>query len=145
MDFEDPPGHHRVHDTTGSIVFRKYLIHCLAIVLILSLGSCKQDVQVREDSLYGKWEIIKASRNGKETQYLRGGYFVFQSDGMMIVNITGSEEKGTFELDGQQIDFNQEKVFDIMSFHRDTLGVRYPLSATSLFEFYLARKKDETK
>lgn len=122
-----------------------YSLYGLAFTLLLLLGSCKQDIEVQEESLYGKWEITKASRNGKETQYLRGGYFIFQPDGMMILNITGSEEKGAFELRGQRIDFNDEKVFDIMSYRRDTLGIRYPLSAESLFEFYLARKKDDQK
>ena len=123
----------------------KYLLYWLAFALLLPSGSCKKDIEVEEASLYGKWEITKASRNGKETQYLRGGYFIFQPDGMMVLNITGSEEKGAFELRGQSIDFNEEKVFDIVSYRRDTLGIRYPLSAESLFEFYLARKKDDQK
>lgn len=124
------------------IVFDYRVLLILLGLTLLLLQGCRRDPEVNEASLYGKWEVVKASRNGKETQYLRGGYFIFEPSGILRLNITGAEEKGNFLINDNAIQFNEEKTFDIAYFQKDTLSLRYPASVESLFEFNLARVKD---
>lgn len=96
------------------------------------------------ESLYGKWDIERAVRNGKETPYLRGGYFVFENNGSMTVNITGSDEKGPFTLNDRTLRINDKKNFLIESIHTDTMTIRFAMSPENEFLFYLYRNADET-
>ena len=67
----------------------------LIILFLSAMLACKQKDTFEEESLFGRWNIMKALRNGNETPYLRGGYLVLERDGKIIVNINGNEEKST--------------------------------------------------
>ncbi len=66
-------------------------------------AACKGRAGIEQEELYGKWDIAMAKRNGKETPYLRGGYFIIEPNGLMTVNITGSDERGDYNLDNNTL------------------------------------------
>ncbi len=109
--------------------------------IIVSILACKRSETIDQSGLYGKWDIVKAERNGKETHYLRGGYFVIGQDGSMAINITGQEEKGRYILEDQHLLLNDDKIFNIESLQQDTLIVTYIAASNGQFVFYMARKK----
>lgn len=115
----------------------------LTLLISLSGSACKQAVEIRQDSLYGKWDIVRAERNGRETTYLRGGYFVIDQNGSMTINITGEEEKGPFTLQESTLRVNDEKNFLIESLQTDSMRLRFAMSPDSEFLFYLYRNQDE--
>ncbi len=123
------------------------LVKCSGWILILSvfLVGCKQEAEVRKEELYGKWNIIKAERNGRETTYLRGGYLVIEPNGNMIVNITGAEEKGMYKLVDKTLQVHDTKEFIIEHASSDSLTIRYPLSLDQTFMFYLIKHKNESQ
>jgi hypothetical protein len=119
---------------------------CMAtFFLFMGMGGCRQPESFEQERLYGRWEISKAERNGKETSYLRNGYFVFQHDGMMTVNITGEDEKGRFVMDNNRVIMNDEKIFEIQSLHQDSLTIHYNTDQNSTFIFYMLRKKEDVQ
>lgn len=111
------------------------------VLIIVSILACKRSESIDQDGLYGKWDIVKAERNGKETHYLRGGYFVIGQDGTMSINITGEEEKGRYILEDQHLQMNDDKIFNIETLQQDTLIVTYIAESNGQFVFYMARKK----
>jgi len=62
----------------------------LFVIVAFLFFSCKRGDNIQQEKLYGRWEITKAERNGKETSYLRRGYFIINHDGTMTINITGA-------------------------------------------------------
>lgn len=124
------------------ILFKKL---CLpGLILLVLVGSCKQRTEIQQESLYGKWDIIRAMRNGKETPYLRGGYFIFENNGSMTVNITGADEKSPFTLDRNTIRTNPND-YVIESIQPDSMTIRYSKSQDSEFIFYLSRHREDTR
>jgi hypothetical protein len=111
------------------------------VLIILSILACKRSETIDQSGLYGKWDIVKAERNGKETHYLRGGYFVIGQDGNMSINITGEEEKGRYILQDQHLQMNDDKIFNIDRLQQDTLIVTYIAESNGKFVFYMERKK----
>jgi hypothetical protein len=113
--------------------------------LMLVAGSCKQGAGIEQEGLYGKWDIVTAKRNGKETPYLRGGYFIIEPNGLMTVNITGADERGDFSLDNNMLTLNNEKNFLIEKLHQDSLTVRYTSDTKQTFIILMTKHKDEAK
>ena len=113
--------------------------------VLLVAGACRQQSTIQMEGLYGKWDIHRALRNGAETPYLRGGYFVIDQNGTMIVNITGTEEKGKFELDNNTLSLDNKKNFVVESLEKDSLSIRYIMNADNIFLFYLTKKLDEVQ
>ncbi len=129
----------KIHTTMplNVILFRKICLPWL--MLMVMVGSCKQGTEIQQESLYGKWDIIRAMRNGRETPYLRGGYFIFENNGSMIVNITGVDEKSPFTLERNTIHANPSKDFVIESIQSDSMTIRYAKGQDSEFLFYLSK------
>lgn len=117
-------------------------IMILAIFFLLS--GCKRNESIQAEGLYGKWDISRAERNGKETSYLRNGYFIIDPDGTMTINITGEDEKGHFTLENNTLRM-EEKIFDIRTFQNDSLTIRYEASPNSHFLFYMLKRKDDVQ
>jgi uncharacterized lipoprotein NlpE involved in copper resistance len=117
------------------------------IVMVLSVlwfaVSCKNGPEYQVESLYGKWEVEKAEKNGRETPYLRGGYFQFDDDGSMTMNITGEDEMGTYTLHQGKINFRGEKEFSIEMLVDDTLKMSYKAASDADFMFYLTKTAHE--
>lgn len=120
------------------------ILHIVMLIMVC-LPACKRQEAIAMDDLYGKWDIVKAKRNGKETNYLRGGYFVINNDGRMTVNITGEEEQGSYTLDGRRLQFGQDKTFSIETLSADSLTVTFTAPSNGQFIFYMARPRQETQ
>lgn len=110
--------------------------------ILLLLVSCKRTEEIQVEGLYGRWEITNAERNGKETSYLRNGYFIIQPGGSMTINITGEDENGKYVLDKNNLVMDGNRVFEIKSLQNDSLTIRYTTNSNSQFLFYM--KKDNS-
>lgn len=113
--------------------------------LILSVWSCKNNSGIEQEGLYGKWDIVNAKRNGKETPYLRGGYFIIEPNGLMTVNITGSDERGDYNLENNMLTLNDEQDFLIEKLHQDSMTIRYTSDTKQTFLILLTKHKDEAR
>ena len=125
--------------------FSFLLVSGMLILLLLPNVSCKQTTDIQQDSLYGRWEIMKAERNGKETDYLRNGYFIISQDGTMTVNITGEDESGKFMLEKSKLIMEGDKTFDIESLSTDSLTVKYDATPNSQFVIYMQKKQPDVQ
>ena len=104
-----------------------------------SLQSCKETATINMDHLYGRWEIARADRNGKETSYLRNGYFIVYDNGTMTINITGEDESGNFIFEGNKLNMEGDKSFDIVTLQPDSMVVQYQTTSNSLFTFFMVK------
>jgi hypothetical protein len=130
-----------IHQASGGL---SYISRGLTLMLILTLlCGCKQVVSIDQETLYGQWDIVKAERNGKETPYLRGGYFIIEKSGSMTVNITGSDEKGPFILQTNVLHADNNKDFIIESLMADSMMIRYVMDPGTTFLIYLHKQHDE--
>lgn len=107
--------------------------------------SCNQSAGIQKEGLYGKWDIVTAKRNGKLTPYLRGGYFIIEPNGLMTINITGSDERGDYNLENNMLTLNNEKNFLIEKLQQDSMTVRYTSETKQTFQILLAKHKDEIR
>ena len=122
------------------------LLHIFIPLFVLGLlVSCKPKDTVEQEALFGKWDITKAQRNGKETPYLRGGYFIIEKDGKIIVNINGSDELSTYTLDKRVIRTKDQRTFVLQSVKPDSMTVHFVASPQSEFLFFMVRNHDETE
>ena len=126
----------------ANVIFIKSL-GILAILLVLLTVSCKLRPEIEQESLYGKWDILNAKRNGNETHYLRGGYVIIDSNGTMTINLTGTEEKGPYVITDKTIRVSGTKDFVIESIHPDSMTMRYVMSPESEFLIHFSKHKDE--
>ena len=121
-------------------------LHIFIPLFVLGMSvSCKRGDTVEQEALYGKWDITKAERNGKETPYLRGGYFIIEKDGKIVVNINGSDELSTYTLDHKVIRTKDERTFVLQSVKPDSMTVHFVASPQSEFLFYMVKHHDETE
>lgn len=82
-------------------------------------------------------------RNQQVTPYLRGGYFLFEPDGMLTVNITGQDEKAPFSLKDQVLHHKSGKDFVIQSMAGDSMSILYHLNEETTFIIYLNKLQNE--
>ncbi len=122
-----------------------YLFFALVGTIVLLLVSCKQSDDIQKENLYGRWEITKAERNGRETSYLRNGYFIINTDGTITINITGEDEIGKYSLDNNKLMMDGNKIFDIQALQDDSLTVKYIAAPNSQFLIYLLKKKEDVQ
>lgn len=115
----------------------------LLTLCVFAWIQCKRGDHIDSELIYGKWNIVRAERNGRETPYLRGGYFIVGRDGWLVVNITGSDEKGKFTLEDQIIRMDGDRDFVLQTVKADSLIMRYRANPQSEFLFYMLR--DETQ
>lgn len=114
----------------------------LPLYLLVLVASCKQKDTIHEESLYGKWDIVHAQRNGKETPYLRGGYFVIEKEGRIVVNINGTDEASTYTLDKGVIRTKDDRTFVLQNMKPDSMTVHFEAGPQSDFIFYMVRHHD---
>ena len=110
-------------------------------VTVFLFIACKQNDTAQLDQLYGRWEIAKAERNGKETNYLRRGYFLIQHDGTMVTNITGADEKGTYVIENNKLKMGLMN-FEFQLIKPDSMVMHYLNSPGSQFVFYMQKKEE---
>ena len=111
----------------------------LPLCLLVLMASCAPKDTINEESLFGKWDIVQAQRNGKETPYLRGGYFVIEKDGKIVVNISGSDEASTYTLDKGVIRTKDARTFVLQNLKPDSMTVHFVAGPQSDFVFYMVR------
>lgn len=128
-------------DSFSDVIYSKWVLLLTGLLLAYS---CRQDTGVQQEDLYGKWDIVKAVRNGKETPYLRGGYFIINPDGKMTLNITGEDEGGPYTYSRNILRINDEKDFIVENMRQDSLAIRYDMNEENKFKFYLIKKGNET-
>lgn len=126
---------------TDRIHFTVMHSFCMLSAAVLLLISCRQGDTFQQEQLQGYWEITKAERNGKETNYLRRGYLIFDQ-GMMTINITGADEKGTYKMTKNKIVMG-DKNFVLEVVKSDTMIVKYLAGPNSEFVFHMLKKKQE--
>jgi hypothetical protein len=114
------------------------------VLILLAMVSCKRAEDIQQENLYGKWDIVRAERNGEMTTYLNGGYFVIEEEGMMTVNITGEDERGPFIIERNHLELN-DKIFEIESLSNDSLVIRHIASSNGRFKIYMARNKEDVQ
>ena len=112
----------------------------LFAMVVYFLSSCNGHDNTSADQLYGRWDISKAERNGKETSYLRGGYFIIDQNGTMTINITGADEKGPFTMDKKKLKMG-DKNFEIREIKNDSMILKYIPATKIEFLFYMHKKK----
>jgi len=110
------------------------------IVIFLS---CKPHASISTQGLNGKWEIYKANRNGAETPYLRRGYFVFDAQGMLTVNITGNDESSPYVVDDNVITTEGKSTYTITSLRSDSMDIHYVMNPENEFMFFLKKTSNE--
>ena len=109
------------------------------------LISCKQKEDIRYDTLYGKWDITRAEKNGKETPYLRNGYFIINANGTMTLNITGEDESGDYQIEKGKLVMEGDKIFDIESLQGDSLTIRYSIPSGTEFLIFMQKNKEDAQ
>ena len=114
----------------------------LSLWLLVLMASCKPKDTINEESLYGKWDIVHAQRNGKETPYLRGGYFVIEKEGRSVVNINGSDEASTYTLSKGVIRTKDARTYVLQNLKPDSMTVHFVAGPQSDFMFYMVRHHD---
>jgi hypothetical protein len=114
-------------------------------LICVLLNSCKQKEDLQYDALYGKWDITRAEKNGKETTYLRNGYFVINANGTMTVNITGEDENGSYQVEKGKLVMEGDKIFDIQSLQGDSLTVRYSIPSGTEFLIFMQKNKEDAQ
>ncbi len=115
---------------------------CLFLTVATLFISCQGKDGPQQQNLYGKWVIANAERNGKETSYLRKGYFIIDKDGMMTVNITGTDEKGKYKMKDNKIVMG-DKNFELKMVGSDSMVVTYMTSPKIKFIFYMQKKHED--
>ncbi len=112
----------------------------LLTMVIYFFSSCNGHDNTNPDQLYGRWDISKAERNGKETSYLRGGYFIIDQNGLMTINITGADEKGPYTKDKKKLKMG-DKNFEIREIKNDSMILKYIPAPKIEFMFYMHKRK----
>ena len=130
---------HFVVDRISLSFFSRYSIWLLLMFFTLS---CKKPEEVKMDYMFGKWNITKAERNGKETSYLRNGYFIIDTNGVMTINITGEDESGKYLMENNMLIMGPDKEFDIVRLEQDSMLIRYMSESGSQFLFYMSKENE---
>ncbi|MEO5906402.1 MAG: hypothetical protein ABIQ11_06740 [Saprospiraceae bacterium] len=115
------------------------------VLILCCIHACSPSDTIEQEALYGRWDIIKAERNGKETNYLRRGYFNIGQDGMMTINITVEDERGKYLLEKGKIKMEDDKIFELESLQGDSLIVKYIAASNGHFKFYMVKKNDNAQ
>lgn len=110
---------------------------------LLIFSSCKESPSISTQGLNGKWEIYSADRNGRETPYLRGGYFIFDAKGNLTVNITGKEESNPFMIEDNVIVLEGKENYTITSLRNDSMDIHYLMNPENEFMFFLKKALNE--
>ncbi len=143
MIYSVPDRHRIVYNSTSPVVYVyiRNLFVCAAMLLLVA--SCRDNPTIRTQGLNGKWEIYSALRNGNETPYLRGGYFVFDAKGNLTVNITGEDETGPFSIEGDIISVKDKAKYRVQSLRNDSMDIHFVASPESEFLFFLKKATNE--
>ena len=111
----------------------------MALVCLTLMIACKDSADVSAEALTGRWVVSKAERNGKPSEYLDRGYFLFTADGQLTVNLTGGEEKGGFRIVGGVIRMEGHRDYQIDRYAPDSLFLQFSTNPESIFRMLLIK------
>ncbi|MEK7253871.1 MAG: hypothetical protein AAB316_03945 [Bacteroidota bacterium] len=79
----------------------------LFLLASLSPFACKNEqppAQTFDQKLLpGRWEVLQAIQNGRETDRMNGLFFEFQPEGRMLTNFTVVSQEHEYDFDGSKI------------------------------------------
>jgi hypothetical protein len=108
------------------------------IFLCFTIISCNNSIKANAN-LQGKWEIINASRNGRNTLTLEKGYFEFWNNDSIETNILGEILKTNYELKNNIIFTSSElSTISVVKAKLDTIFLETEIS-NYLFSFTLVK------
>lgn len=116
----------------------------LYFVIIIGslLFSCKSDTPnttASKDNLQGKWEIIDAKRNGKQTELLKNGFFNFENNELTSnINLSADTITEVFTVTDNNIILNNSR-YNVLYNTSDTLILSTRISNFD-FEFTLGKQ-----
>ncbi len=120
--------------------------YVLLFIFLASVVACKNDTADAGPSLFGRWEIQEARRNGRVTESLADLHFVFKEDGVLESNIGGTQGIGNFTRIGDEItttDLNPALTYSIADLTDSTLHLKSSFS-NYRFDFRLRRADDQS-
>lgn len=106
--------------------------------------SCSNE-QDTTSLIQGKWNIIKASRNGRKTSTFENGYFQFSGSDSIETNILGEKVSTIYHLENKTIISGSilPKII-VNKVNKDSLFLRTKISSF-IFDFILKKNKDYEK
>ena len=127
---------------SNSVSFSFYCLIGLAALGVF-LSSCAGDT-IQQDRISGKWVVVKAARNGKETKTLEDGYFDFTNDTLFQTNIFSREETFPYVLSDERIyqQGGENVVYTIVPSEEDSLILHTTIRNFD-FEFIAVRDTAE--
>lgn len=122
----------------------------LLLSMALSGFSCGSGPGNQQELLLGRWELDKATSNGKPTERLAGLFFVFDADGSMRTNLPlpGMKEDSRYELSGPELRQYSDETPDEVYYTIEEIGDSTMILNTELQNFrfsFLLRKRPATE
>ncbi len=82
---------------------QKRLLFIAILNTLLLFSACVSESETKPELLLGRWEIQEATRNGRETESLSELYYEFRPDQIMLTNLQGFTEEGTYEVEEDRL------------------------------------------
>jgi len=125
--------------------FRFYFIFIFVVIILsLTFWSNSNDESL-ESNIQGKWNIIKATRNGRKTSTFESGYFKFWHSDSIETNILGGKIVSFYHLNKKTIISNSKLPKIIVSkVDNDTLLLKAKISNYA-FDFVLKKEQNYDK
>lgn len=104
------------------------------------LNSCKSsDKEVEMDEIEGYWVMIKAERNGNETETLENAFFDINSQ-ILSHNLNGDTIRASYKIDGRDLVIEDDLIerIQIQRLMSDTLEAQLKISKYN-FNFIMKR------
>jgi len=105
-----------------------------SIFILFSLFGCGMDSPPKEitvvdpNQIVGYWDIVSASRNGKETMTLDDSFMDFQTSQKLVTNIFGDESVKDILWDDDIITLIDSSMsYKVESFTEDSLNLSFDL------------------
>ena len=97
-------------------------------------------LDVNKAKISGKWEIVKAFRNGRLTDALDGAFFDFQPEGKLIYNLTGEVQEDYYKVENNSIiqSGTADLVYIVKEFEGQTMVLELNMQG---FEFQFTLKR----
>lgn len=95
-------------------------------------------IQLTEESITGRWQVIGATRNMKRTESVNGAFFEFLEAGQLYTNIEGEDKETTYQLSGDKI-VEEQMTYQVTKFE-DSLMIMNMNIPNFKFELLLEKQ-----
>ena len=120
-------------------------ILCFGILTLL-MTSCQGDTaEIASSDLEGRWEIISAYRDGKETMTLRDGFFEFVNPDQFKTNILGDTSLYAYSVSRDRIVVKTDPIigYTVLDMLSDTLIMRTEIQKLDFIFVSIKSQQDE--